>query len=446
MKFVTPLLLVAAAHAAELSGYAEARASYLIGVHGTAWGLVERVRPRFKAWPTDRLAVEAVVQAQLVQGRFPDQVFLDAVGGDAADALGAAVGGFLSDDQIAAFTDALLAPPPRYDEVSDWLSVERLHADLQLERVDLTIGRQALNWGSSLFFQPTSFFAELLVTEPWRERQGFNAVRADVPLGEHSVTAAAAVGDDLSVFYGDEAPAFEDLPLSSTLRGTLRALGTDFTAVAQGAADGRWFTGADMKGTLGVGWWVEGGWHGQGDASEPGAPEAVVGLDWSFPWLQVLYLAAEYRYDGRGADPADYFGEDYLARLLPDAEPPDSPTLGRHYAHSMLRWGLTEEVSVSHALLVNLEDGSGASIPGAGVLVGGRGQINLGAQVPFGQGEFNPDPADLAGPMGDALGASLSDGLAASGLDLEVPVEVTPETVDGLLPSASLFVWGRFSF
>ena len=402
----------------EIQGYAEVRAAGLIGVEGTPWTLVERVRPRFAIPIGDRVTVEAVVEGALAQGR---------------DSTDEAVALILASDlgPLLESAGCTYTPEPHYDDVSDYLSVERLHIDLNLKSVDLTIGRQALNWGSGLVFHPTDLYAEVVATEPWRERRGVNAVKAAIPLGDHQITAVAAIDDDLSPLWEDE-PSAPDF--SGAVKATFRVSGTDLSAVGHIKSSGAWFAGADLRGNLGVGWWVEGGWHGAAVGSEDtGAAEVVAGVDYSFDVLNLLYLAAEYRYDGTGSAPEDY---DYAARssgvsnpfdcaFLPPASTAEPrATLGQHYVDGSVRLGLTEDISVSAVAIVNLLDGTGYAVPDVSANVGTHAAVHLGAQIPFGKsGEFRPAAEDLRYTAGTYT-ADLS----------------------GLLPDATVLGWVRYSF
>lgn len=417
---------------AELGGYAEVRFAGMAGVTGNPLTIAERVRPRFAIGPADgplagRLKGEVVVEAALTQGRD--------TGKELSDTL------FASDvGELLTLSGCTYAPEPRYASVSDVLSVERLHVDFNLKALDLTVGRQAIRWGSGLYFHPTDLYAEVLIAEPWREPQGINAVKANVPVGTSDVMAVVAVGDDLSPFYTTaqgtaDAIVFGDLPLSAAVRGTLRVGGVDIAAIGQAKADQAWFAGGDVRGTLGVGYWAEGGWHGSvhTDAlDQDGYVEVVGGLDYSFPLLETLYVAAEYRYDGSGAAPDAY---DYTSRLsgslpfdcavLPSgSSSANRTTLGRHYVAGVVRLGLTRDFSVTSAVLANLEDGTGMVIPTLALAAGDRVALNLGAQVPFGaDGEFRPAPSSLTYTLGTAS------------VDLS-----------GLLPDATITGWARYSF
>ncbi len=398
--------------AVEVEGYAEVRASYQVGVDGVPWNLVERARPSFKGAFGDRITVEAVVEAAFIQGRDTTD--------EAAKLILESELGPLLEEAGCGYT-----PAPRYEEVSDYLSVARLHLDLNLKAADISIGRQGLNWGAGLAFHPTDLFAEVVATEPWRERRGVNAVKATVPFGRHQVVAVVALADDLSSISEDK----PSVPLAGAVKGTLRAGPTDVSAVGQVRTDGDWFAGGEARGTLGVGWWVEGGWHGQAAAAE-----VVAGVDYSFDVLQSFYLAAEYRYDASGAAPEDY---DFSQRstgvsspfsdcaFLPTASATEPrSTLGIHYVDAVVRLGITEELGVSNFVLLNVLDGTGMLVPDVALNVGDHVTIHLGGQIPFGrEGEFRPAADAVSFGTGD-YAADLS----------------------GLLPDATVQGWARYAF
>ena len=406
----------------ELAGYAEVRASYQVDIEGTPWQTVERVRPSFHIQAAPRVSATAIVEGTLYQGRDTSKALFD----------------FLSDSSLGPSLDEYCTATESYqfDDIHDYLTVERLFVDFEGERVDVRVGRQAVNWGSALVFHPTDVVNEVIASEPWRERTGVNAVRANISLGEHSITALATMDDDLSAFEkADDFPEYEDLPVGIAAKGTLRALQTDFSAVANYRPDGDYFLGGDVRGTIEVGWWVEGGWHGLAEA-----PEVVVGLDYSLPIGERFFVAAEYRYDGTGeADPDDY---DYTLRTSSSIELPwDCPfptfgvtegeeapeprvTLGQHYIDGNVTTVFLDDYGAIMTAIVNVQDGTGMLIPDVSANFGERWQVHAGAQLLVGnEGEFNP-PEEL------------------------FKLDVGDESVDltGFIPSATLNTWVRYSF
>jgi hypothetical protein len=404
----------------ELAGYAEVRASWSLGVEGTPWALVERVRPRVRVMPSDRVRVEIVPEFALAQGRhLVDEVVRtveESEAGPLLDAVGCAP-----------------SPPPRYAAASQYVSVERMQLELDLPAVDLTVGRQAVAWGSGLAFRPSDLYGEVLLTEPWRERRGVNALRAVVPVGDHALTALLVADDDLSGVSADPG----SWPFGGALKGTVRAAGVDLSAVGTvrhvpgWAADGEsrrdGFVGVDVRGTRGVGWWIEGGWHVGEDA-----PEVVAGVDWSLPVLTMFTVAAEGRWDGTGSPPgqapavppgvdAAALGIDCALLPAPTSTRP-RVTSGRAYADALVRVAFDPTWSASAAWVANLEDGSSMLVPSVAALLGSRVTAAVVAQVPVGaRGEFRPEVPAL--PLG--------------------PVRVD---FAGLVPDATLQAWVRTAF
>jgi hypothetical protein len=362
------------------------------------------------------VALAVTVEAALAQGRdLPDEVrrtFEDSALGPILDAAGCA---------WPAHENELL----RVDGASDYLSVDRLYADVYGKVADLRIGRQAVNWGSARFFNPTDPFPEVLVSEPWRPRRGVNVVRATIPIGEAHQVQLVAGGND--TFTAERGAA----------RATVSVLRTDVSLVGawRGEVD-EGLVGLDLRGTLGVGWWVEGAWHVR---PEQAWEELAVGVDYSFPILETLIVAAQYYRNGREVDP----GSAGLAGAVPfpecsgtaplpaPAEPdPFAPFVtGHDYGLLVASLGLTPDVSVSAAALQNLGDGSGFAFPTVTVRPTGAVEVSLSAQLPYALdadgGELRPDDDDLV---------------------LRGLVPGRPIDLSGLVPEATAILWSRVNF
>lgn len=401
---IAATFMTAWALAQDLSGFAELRAQASGGLEGVPWQAVQLFRPTFEVQPHERVRIAATPQLQIAEGRYS-----------------LAEGYALVDAQLGSLVEAAdcsLDAPPRYDSADDLLSVERLYVDLYLPRVDLRVGRQALNWGSALFINPTDIFAEVLFTEPWRQRAGVDALRATVPIGErHQVVGVAAITPDL------EQGRFG-------VKATFNALETDFSALGAVTTDADAYAGLDLRGQLLLGWWVE----GRTSVQEP-APIVSAGVDYSFAVLDQLYLAAQYSYDGTGLeDPALYsFAARGLAVAVPDclgetleqegvsqAEP--RFTLGRHYGLLTARVAALSSWSGSVTGIMNLQDRSTLLVPTLAWAPGAAFTINAGAQLPLGDGELAPGPALTTVPMG--------------------PTELD---ISGLVPDWTAFAYIRYS-
>ena len=370
------ILLVGAALAGDVGGYAEVRGAVYGGVDGTSWETVERFRPTLEHELHERVVLSSTVEARVTQGRYP-----------------VAEGYALVEEQLGHLLEPAgcsLEAPDRYTSADDVLGVERLYVDLYHPRVDLRVGRQALNWGSALFLNPTDLFGEVLLAEPWQERAGVDAARATVPFGSsHQVVAVAALDRGL------ESGRFG-------LKPTFNLRGTDLSPVlGYRSAEGDFLGGVpsagwDLRGELVVGWWVE----GRVDLDELDELEPVVsaGIDYSLPALDRFLLSAQYTFDATGKDdPAAYHLLDRgvsvavpecAAEIAPEVSEPRF-TIGRHYALLSVN-AAYETVGLQAAALMNVQDRSTLIVPQVNWTPGSRWTLTVGGNVPVGSGEFAP--------------------------------------------------------
>lgn len=414
---------------ASVGGFAEVRFAATPGVEGTWWQAVERVRPRFEAKLADRVALYTEVEFALAQGRNPSLELQR----------------LLEESDFGPLLEAAGVEWPtkrneflQIDDVGDVFTVERLYLDVYLPGIDLRIGRQALFWGSALMLNPTDPFPQLLVAEPWRPRQGTNAIRAIVPLGKHDFTGVIATSD-----------TFDAIRAAGRLR--LRLGWTDLAVVAAFRGDDTdGLLGVDLRGTLGVGWWVEAALHVDRTVSEM----IAVGVDYSFPVFDSLVIAAQYYRNGRGTkEPASSggsLGNAFTNLDLPetlatafaadptetddDAEPDVfAPLLsGRDYVLVSVSAAFAPEVNLSLFALQNVGDGTGFFVPTVNVVPTGWLSLSLSAQIPYRMwgdgGEFKPDPDSLV----------LSRDLG--------PLGVYEADVSDLVPPATVTFWTRVNF
>ena len=446
------LLLVPATAQAQAGarGFAELRFSGQVGVDGPFWTLVERVRPTLEAELGGRIRLVATIEGNLTQGRRTQLVFQDLI--DDSDLA----------PLLEQFNCAWPDPPANetlwIDDIRDVLSVERLYVDFYLPFMDIRVGRQTVQWGSALFTNPTDPFPEVLLAEPWRPRQGVNAVRVNIPLGQDAdVNAVVATSD-----------RFDAIRAAGKLR--FNAEGTDFSMVGSYRSDGGpdgtgdGLIGLDLRGTFGVGWWVEAAMHIDTGIYE----EIAVGVDYSFPVLQNLMIAAQYYRNGNGEPdpdkPTSSGGLTSGAAIAPphcdlpedtpvpsgDAAEDDSfatflggsdsgavdrfaPALGRQdYLLLSANLGIVQEVSVSVAAMQNLNDGTGFFLPTVSVRPLDWLDVSASAQIPYklwgDGGEFKPDPDDLL-------------------IEADLGIFGTRSAdLSGLLPDATITIWTRASF
>ncbi len=422
-------LWLGTAWAQQVSGFVELRGTYNLGVDGKPWQLVERFRPTLRVPLGEHFLFSTTAEVFLNQGRRTQDELRRTIEESEIGPLAKGLCTWPEEDNQALGISA----------VGDYLFVDRLTLDIYTRPIDLRVGRQALQWGSGLGVNPTDPFPEVLFNEPWRPRRGVNAVRATVPIGErHQVQAVVATDDLLR-------------RIRVAARGTINVGGFDLSVVGayrQDADNG--LVGFDLKGTAGVGLWLEGGLHlGAGGYGTGIYEEIVAGLDYSFPVLQSIYVAAQYIRLGRqggvssraaqlagGVELPECSGVD-LAEVIAAEEAVEDPFLpvltGPHYVMLVARAGFIPELALDLVALQNLGDGTGVLVPTLTARPTGWLDIALSAQLPYKAwgdgGEFFPSPDDLL------LRGSLVEGAPALTIDL-----------GGLVPEAVFTLWTRANF
>ena len=267
------------------------------------------------------------------------------------------------------------------DGVAVQPDLDRAFVALALGPVDLTLGRQAVSWGSAWFWKPTDRFGPFSPADVDPDvKRGVDAARAELYLGpETSLDAVATFerhpGTDRALW------AHGGLRLKSTFGAFDVALSL---ARFQGSAQGDWMAGAEVSGSVG-----DVGLRGEvavnvGEDSRRVDVEAVLGADYRFAFK--LHLAAEAFYNGYGATRA----ADYAAYLL---NPTRSERLarGESFALGQAYAGLTADpqlhplVHLTVGALGNLGDPSTLLMLGLRWAVLQDARVSLGALVPVGR-------------------------------------------------------------
>jgi hypothetical protein len=416
-------LTSSAALADEPRGFAELRLSWFPGAAGDKVQVVERVRPTFQLSIAERVKLVGTIEAGLAEGRDTATVLAETL-------QKSALGPLLTAAQCAPtpYTNGFL----HLNGAKDYLDVDRLYLDVYLTHLDVRIGRQAINWGSARFFNPTDPFPQVLLTEPWRPRRGINAVRVNVPVTSSAdLTAVAAANDTFTA-------------VRASARARVNWKGTDFAVVGAYRGDANnGLVGLDARGTLGVGYWLEAALSLSAKPHE----EFSVGLDYSFKVLEQLSVFAQYYRNGAGALSPDHYtsATSRLATASPIVCPPGGPftstlatadpfapfTVARDYLLVGASLGITPDLMVSATALQNLDDGTALLLPSVTYAVLDWLDVSASASIPtivWGSGgEFKPRPQDLR-------------------LSVETPSGTLSANLSGLVPAATLTLWTRASF
>jgi hypothetical protein len=219
-------------------------------------------------------------------------------------------------------------------------NLDRFNVQFQFDAGDLTIGRQAISFGSARIINPTDVFLPFDVrTFNTEYRTGVDAVRFQRPVGElGEIDFGIVLGDDAE---RDTSAAFLQL------RGNVN--GKDLHFAVMEYAD-QSLVGVGLQSALGnFGFWFEA-------ASVTGDEDYVrasTGLDYAF--TENTFAQIEYHYNGAGSSDA----EDYLlnAETLP-YQRGGVFLFGRDYLIPSFSIQLSPLWVASSMAIVNLSDNS----------------------------------------------------------------------------------------
>ncbi len=292
------------------------------------------------------------------------------------------------------------------EHIGDVLTFPRLFMDINTEKLDIRIGKQSINWGSSLFFNPTDILFQYLIAEPWQERQGLEGVRLQFGGKNWLLTTIATV--DLP--YGLEDinsnnKNSQELPWYTGLRWTQNRKRNKVSMIL-GANHDLTLAGIDIKGDFtsrDIGYWIEGSWKYE-HAFEPHDSffQYSIGFDNSFDIGQGVRIALQLSHDGSGEEPLFYdwsSRRDFPIELqdcemyhvrIPQSSSQKRVLLGRWYGLGLLEFRFHHNWRLQTSLFTNLIDLSALAFP-ALIYEQAHFLFFTGVQSRFGrEGEFMP--------------------------------------------------------
>ena len=380
---------------ATLDGYVESRHLYF-SQGRDRFQSVQRIRPRTTIFFSENISLHTTLDLSLWQGRDETNEIIELIQRPVEDSVPPSFDGFSwTFAQINEECDWGLYENPSVISVQSFF--DRLHLDLQWNQLDLRIGRQALSWGSALFINPSDPIPQTLIETPWQERTGFDAVYISHPLGNSRGTVdlfgtVDQIAGKFSFFF-------------SSWEGSLIGIAEKDRR--------RW--GLNLMGDNIIGWWGEFAWHQE----EVPYLKANIGIDYTFPILDGLWVFSQLVHDGSGQIPALYewnkrpfvdslFDCPSLGIDVVDVGYPQRETLGRWYTLSGQKLLFFENWSAQSVLFFNLQDNTGIHSQ----LLAWKGDsfaFHVGIQHRFGQqGEFAP-PSLQTTFMGEDLSESVPD-------------------------------------
>ena len=232
--------------------------------------------------------------------------------------------------------------------------LDRLQFRLQTETLELTMGRQAVSWGTGLIWNPTDLFSGFAPTEIDRdEKFGVDVARVTVNIDQSSVDFIA------EPLGKDDSYSIDPQSSSVAVRGATH-IGEYDVSFLSGFIAGDWVVGGDFSGYL-----KDAGFRGEwiytsadGD-DERDYFRALVSTDYAFQTHWDPYIAMEYFYNGVGTSNED----GYLARLSKPSvqrvfQRGNAFNVGRNYIGLLARLTPSTLITLQSTMLWNIEDSS----------------------------------------------------------------------------------------
>ena len=228
-------------------------------------------------------------------------------------------------------------------------NLDRAFLQFSADFADISIGRDAIAWGSARIVNPTDVVAPFTYDQlDTEDRIGVDAIRVRIPIG--------ALGEcDTGYIFGE---GFNLEKSAYFLRSQLNTLETDVSIVLVGFQK-HLLAGLDIaRGIGGAGFWLETALvfvepFGQDADAASSYLRASTGLDYSFG--ENTYGFIEYHFNGAGAKSP----ENYLANLDQPAYTQGGVYLmGTHYIAPGLTHQATPLISFGGQMLFNLSDSS----------------------------------------------------------------------------------------
>ncbi len=246
--------------------------------------------------------------------------------------------GFAIDRNDYRLTDIKRSLGGRRSKTLSVQNLDRFNIQFQFDRGDLTVGRQAVTFGSARIINPTDVFLPFDVrTLNTEYRVGIDAVRFQLPIGQLSEL-------DIGYVLG------ENRDRSATFaRMKTNVSGSDIELTAMTFNRQQLF-GIGLQSTLGsFGTWFELA-HVRGDDSYN---RMSLGIDYGFneDWFAML----EFHYSGAGTDDT----RNYARQAGTSAYQAGGVfLLGENYVAPSLSWQISALTSASAQMILNLDDHS----------------------------------------------------------------------------------------
>lgn len=289
--------------------------------------------------------------------------------------------------------DSLLYPnaDSSIGSVGIYHNLDRASVQISTDFADISIGRDAIAWGSARVINPTDVVApythDQLDTE---DRVGVDAIRVRIPIG--------ALGEvDIGYIFGTD---FDFEKSAIFLRTQMNAFETDFSILLM-EIQRDLLIGIDItRGIAGAGFWLESAFvltdvfNEQADSAD-NYIRTSVGLDYSFNGETYTFI--EYHYNGAGTDNP----ENFLSNIEHSAYSRGGVhLLGIHYLAPGINHQLMPLIGLSGQMLINLTDSSIWLAPNVAYNIAEDIHLSVGGLISFGKAPTNGETIELQSEFG----------------------------------------------
>lgn len=220
-------------------------------------------------------------------------------------------------------------------------NLDRLNAQIHFENGDLTLGRQAITFGSARVINPMDIFIPFgLQTLNTEYRSGIDALRYQHYLDDFSII-------DMGVILGEDALAKNS---AAYVRMKNSIDGNDLEFIVIKLEDVELYGGGLQRSLGDMGGWLETTYI---SARKQGFWRSSIGVDYAFN--EDIYTMVEYHYNGMGADNIDEYVQNSQTALY---QKMGVTVLGRHYLMPSVSVTVSPLLTVTGSLTTNIEDAS----------------------------------------------------------------------------------------
>lgn len=259
-------------------------------------------------------------------------------------------------------------------------NLDRVNIRIDMGGADLTIGRQAIAFGSARFISPTDIFEPYLVSTLDTEyRIGVDAIRLQGSFGDFSEYDAGLVigrngSHEHSALYGRVKTSLSGNDLEATIIAR-----DDFTMI-----------GGGIERALGnLGFWVEVAYTDVKSGDD--YTRLSTGLDKAFG--ENIFTMVEYHYSSAGSsDPGDYIAELGTTAFTSGG----LNLLGEHYLIPSISWTVTPLLNLGASGFFHLGDESGFLRASGSYSLSDNLYTDFGVYAGFGNGtSVTPFPPSI---------------------------------------------------